>query len=91
MAAVSLCGCDRKVEPFVPGEQASQPDLRKIFPPGAEKSQEQPGAMAGGGAPNRGGPPAAPGEDAASAEPVRGRVSVAPELAGRVPATPSSS
>ncbi len=85
VAVVSLCGCDRKVEPFVPGEQPSQPDLRRIFPPGASKSQEQAGAMAGGGASVRGGPPAAPGADTSSAEPVRGRVSVAPELAGRVP------
>jgi cytochrome c-type biogenesis protein CcmH len=42
--------------------------------------------MAQAGAPDRGGPPAAPGEAVAEGEPVRGRVSIAPELAARAPA-----
>jgi hypothetical protein len=84
-------GCDRNVEPFVPGEQPSQPDLSKIFPPGAERTKE--GPMATGSGP----PPAPPGraptpaaaqeEDAATsadASPIRGRIALAPELAARV-------
>jgi cytochrome c-type biogenesis protein CcmH len=78
--------CDRKFEPFVPGEQASPPDLRKIFPPGAEQAQKSAAPMAGAGAPDRGAPPmppAAPGEAAASGAPIQGRVSIAPALASR--------
>jgi hypothetical protein len=79
--------CDRKFEPFVPGEKASPPDLRKIFPPGAEQAQKSAGPMAAGEAPDRGAPPmppAAPDAAAGSGEPVQGRVSIAPELASRV-------
>lgn len=78
LAAALALGCDRKVEPFVPGEQPSPPDLARIFPPGAEKTRETPGAPgamppAPGEAPagQRGGapPPAprAPGDGAAPA------------------------
>lgn len=82
-------GCDRNVEPYVPGEQPSQPDLSKIFPPGAERTKE--GPMQTGSGP----PPAPPGREkapapaenadaSAGAWPVRGRVSVASDLASRV-------
>jgi hypothetical protein len=40
---VLVFGCDRNIEPFVPGEEPSEPDLSKIFPEGAERSaQAQP-------------------------------------------------
>lgn len=98
--ALAALGCDRNVEPYVPGETAAPPDLRKIFPPGAEQSERQMAAAAGGseGAPaeSRGNmppaaPPPAPGaapaaEAAAETAPVSGVVRLAPELAGRVPA-----
>jgi hypothetical protein len=77
--------CDRKVEPFVPGEQPAQPDLRKIFPPGAEQAAKSAGPMGQAPTPDRGGSPAA-AEEAASAAPVRGSVSLAPEVAARAPA-----
>ena len=82
----ALGGCDRKVEPFVPGEQPAQPDLRKIFPPGAEQAAKSEGPMAQAPAADRGGPPPAPGEAASAGEPVRGRVTIAPELVARAPA-----
>jgi cytochrome c-type biogenesis protein CcmH len=83
----ALAGCDRKIEPFVPGEKPAAPELSKIFPPGAERSREAPMGKAV--------LPPAPGErgnapEAASAEvpagpPIHGTVSLAPELAGKVP------
>ena len=91
---LSLCAgvalaCDRRIEPFVPGETPSQPDLRKIFPPGAEQSQKQ---MAQAAEPGRGAPPMAPpapDEEAAPAgavgPPIRGRVTLAPAVASRAP------
>jgi hypothetical protein len=95
LAAFLGSGCDRHVEPFVPGEQPEQPDLSKIFPEGA-----------GGGRPvmaelppspqQRGAPPLMPAAAAvpapaqaqaqAEAEPIRGTIRLAPELEGRVPA-----
>ena len=62
--------CDRRVEPYVEGEQPRQPDLSRIFPAGPEQSPElqrppsapppppgrpAPGARAAGSAPS--GPP----------------------------------
>lgn len=82
----ALGGCDRKVEPFVPGEQPSQPDLRRIFPPGAEQAAKSSGPMAQGASPDRGGPPPAPDEADGAGAPVRGRVTIAPELVARAPA-----
>ena len=32
LACAALAGCDRNVEPFVPGEQPEQPDLSEIVP-----------------------------------------------------------
>ena len=40
IASVAIAGCDRNMEPFVPGEKPRQPDLSKIFPAGAERSAE---------------------------------------------------
>jgi len=79
---VFVLACDRKVEPFVPGEKVEQPDLAKIFPPGAEQAKP----MAAPGE-----PPPPPmleprGAAAASGAPIRGVVRLAPALEGRVPA-----
>jgi cytochrome c-type biogenesis protein CcmH len=77
-------GCDRAVEPYDPAEQARQPDLSKIFPAGAER-RTQPAALppAPGGRTGQRGAPAL----ASSAEPIRGTVTVAGDVADRVPAT----
>lgn len=93
LAAVLAAGiaCDRAVEPFVPGEQPSAPDLSRIFPAGAEKAAQQEAQARGpegaaepsppmGG---RGAPPV--GAAAASEAPIRGTVSLAAGLEGRVP------
>jgi hypothetical protein len=79
----AVLACDRGVEPYDPDEQPQRPDLSRIFPAGAERGP-QPAAMppAPGG---RGGPRGAP-PVASSAEPIRGRVTVAAGLADRVPA-----
>jgi hypothetical protein len=85
-----LCGvagcsrqCSSQIEPFVPGEKPEQPDLSKIFPPGAERAAESaskaPGARGRDTGP-RGAPPVA-----SSQEPIRGTVSLAAELADRAP------
>jgi cytochrome c-type biogenesis protein CcmH len=94
--ALGLAGCDRAVEPYVPGERVEPPDLARIFPEGAERSAEREQAEQGPegtgprGAPpmGAGGPPPAPGAPAvAGAEPpIRGRITLAPALEGRVPA-----
>lgn len=88
----AVAACDRNIEPFVPGEKPAKPDLAKIFPPGAEQPQRS--AQEIGDAPpdppeqgRRGAPPLAPGAGASDASPpVRGTISLAPELEGRVPA-----
>lgn len=82
-ALLALSACDRKVEPFVPGEQPSQPDLRKIFPPGAEPAKPSPGVMGEVAATE---PAAAAGSSTPSGAPVGGRVVVAPALVSRMPA-----
>ena len=79
--AVTAFGCDRAIEPYVPGEQPEQPDLSRIFPEGAERAAEQKAAPMGQAAASA--PPAAPG---ATAESVSGTIALAPELAGKVPA-----
>ena len=79
-----VLACDRKIEPFVPGEKPEAPDLSRIFPEGAEKAakQEAKPGMPAAPAEGRGAPPAA---GAASASPITGTISIKPELAGRVP------
>lgn len=81
-ALLAVAACDRKVEPWVPNEQPSQPDLRKIFPRGAEPAERPSGVM---GQTGRDASPPAPGEAATAAAAIRGRVSLAPELAQRAP------
>jgi cytochrome c-type biogenesis protein CcmH len=77
---VAGSGCHRNLEPYVPGETASQPDLRKIFPPGAALA-ERPAGQASG----EPGLPPPPAEETApaatSGPPVRGRVELAPGAA----------
>ncbi|MEB2344651.1 MAG: hypothetical protein OZ948_07925 [Deltaproteobacteria bacterium] len=82
-AALALGACDRAVEPYVPGEGVEPPDLSRIFPEGAERSAEREAAAQAPAAapPERGAPPVT-----AAAEPLRGTISLAPDLAGRVPA-----
>jgi hypothetical protein len=75
-------GCDRNVEPYVPGEEPSQPDLSRIFPAGAEQEGRRMGPTELPAAPGAGPRGADPWADA---EPVRGVVTVAEELADRVP------
>ncbi len=82
LAAAALAGCDRNVEPFVPGEEPREPDLSKIFPAGAEQAgspRAQPGI------------PPLPREargavdPSAEAAPIQGTVSVPDSLRGRIP------
>lgn len=81
-----VLACDRKIERYDPSEKPSPPDLAKIFPPGAERSEMGAPAAAGGGPPPAPGMPSSGVQEAAtSAEPVRGRVVLDPALAGRVP------
>lgn len=83
-ALVLALGCDRKVEPFVPGEKPEPPNLAKIFPPGAESAQPK---SAPGEPPPA--PSAAPGGEGAAAPagpPIRGVVRLGEGLDGRVPA-----
>ncbi len=98
LVLVLTFGCDRRTEPFVPGEEPKAPDLSKIFPRGAEEAKEREEAAGGaetaasgrGTAPSAmagpaGGPPPAPGQAESTGPPIRGTVTLAPELAGRVP------
>lgn len=80
-----VLACDRKVEPFVPGEKPEAPNLVKIFPPGAEQAQP----MTAPGEPPPPPPAAPPSDEAAvapSGAPIRGVVRLAPELLDRAPA-----
>ena len=83
-ASVAATGCDRNVEPYDPSEQPEAPQLSRIFPAGAEREQEVAPSLPP--APGRGAPPlAAEAAGAADGPPIRGTVSVAEELAGRLP------
>ena len=93
LAAFLGSGCDRHVEPFVPGEQPEQPDLSKIFPEGAggarpEMAELPPSPQQRGAPPlmPRAAPVPEPAPAQAEAEPIRGTIRLAPELEGRVPA-----
>jgi hypothetical protein len=77
LVGLAVAGCNRNMEPYLPGEKPEQPDLSKIFPAGAERAAG--GAPAA--APMRG--MAGPASDAA--EPVAGTVVLAEELSGRIP------
>ncbi|HME73653.1 MAG TPA: hypothetical protein VKM54_27895 [Myxococcota bacterium] len=86
-------GCDRKVEPYVPGEEPAAPDLSRIFPRGAEQAkQEEEGAAKAGGRASAaasgsmaGAPPGAATERGTLAPPIRGTVTIAPGLVERAP------
>jgi len=75
-ALLASAGCNRRVEPFVPGEQPQTPDLTKIFPEGAERAAEPVAEMP----PRRGAAPVG-----ASTAPIEGTIEIAPELAASVP------
>ena len=84
IALLASGGCDRRVEPFVPGEKAQTPDLAKIFPAGADRAARPAAALPS--MPRRGAPPARgapPVEELAA--PIEGTIELAPELAGSVP------
>jgi hypothetical protein len=84
LALALVAGCDRNVEPFDPNEEPQAPDLSRIFPAGAEQAQSGPPEMPP--PPGRGAPPvAAESAGGDGAPPIRGTVSLAPELAGRPP------
>ncbi len=64
-----VAGCDRNVEPFVPGEKPSIPDLARIFPPQQSQQKEFVRKAA---------PPAASPGSASAGPPLVGVVSLAP-------------
>lgn len=94
MRAGSLCGiaaalwlasaaCDRRIEKLDPNERPSQPDLSKIFPPGAARREAMPAGMP---EPPRGAPSIA--ETAAETSeraPIRGTLLLADAVRARVP------
>jgi hypothetical protein len=89
-ATIVALGCDRAVEPYVPGEKPETPDLSRIFPEGAERAAEAAPSMGGGAAggaasadvtPDRSAPPAA-GEPA----PVSGTITLGSGFERQVPA-----
>ena len=81
--SAALAGCDRNIEPFVEGEQPSQPDLSAIFPEGAERAAAPMGDVQLPEQPQRGGRGADPSSEA---PPIRGVIRVADALRDRVPA-----
>jgi len=76
IACLAYSGCNRNMEPYVPGEEPKQPDLSRIFPEAAEKREAPAAAM-----------PAAPGQVARGIppQPIQGTIEVAPEFADRIP------
>ena len=81
VACLACGGCNRNMEPYVPGEEPKQPDLSRIFPDAAEKRAAPVAAM-----------PTAPGQPATGirpqpiqGKPIQGTIEVAPELADRIP------
>jgi cytochrome c-type biogenesis protein CcmH len=88
LVAVAGLGCDRATEPYVPGEKPEQPDLSRIFPEGAERAaQKKPEPMGQGAGEAPPGAPAGAASAAASAGgPVSGTITLAPEVASKVPA-----
>jgi len=78
IALLVTAGCDRRVEPFVPGETPRTPDLSKIFPEGADRAARPAADM-----PARSGRGAAPVAERTA--PIEGTIELAPELAGSVP------
>jgi hypothetical protein len=78
-AIAGLAACNRNIEPFDPNEVPEEPDLSRIFPAGAERAamDEAPTLPPS----PRGAAPVAAAEGA----PIRGTITVAPELSGRIP------
>lgn len=88
-AAIVALGCDRAVEPYVPGEKPETPDLSRIFPEGAERAAAAQPAMGGGGAPpgaaaGRGTAP--PATASGDAPPVSGTITLTSGFERKVPA-----
>ena len=82
LVAVALAsGCDRNVEPYVPGEEPERPDLSRIFPEGAKQAAEAVPALppAPAPAPSRG--------VAAGGAPFEGTVRLGEGLSGAPGAT----
>lgn len=89
LCLATLLGCDRNMEPYVPGEEPSEPDLSKIFPAGAEQVASMDENMEMPLPP--GAPRPAPGatrqgaDPTANAPPISGVIRVSSELDGSVP------
>jgi hypothetical protein len=78
VALLTTAGCDRRVEPFVPGEKPQTPELTKIFPAGADRAARPVASL-----PLQRGRGAPPVEEPAA--PIEGTIELAPEFAGSVP------
>ena len=78
IALLATEGCDRRVEPFVPGEKPQTPELTKIFPAGADRAARPAARLPS--PPGRGAPPVRE-----SAAPIEGTIELATGLAARIP------
>jgi hypothetical protein len=78
IALIAGVGCDRRVEPYVPGETPQVPDLARIFPEGADRAARPAAEMISG--PRRGAAPVAE-----RVAPIEGTIELAPEFVGSVP------
>lgn len=84
VTGVLLLGCDRAIEPYVPGEKAEKPDLARIFPDASEPAREAPPLSRG----PRGAPPPPPsdeGQPSGKQQVIRGVVRVADEWSNEIP------
>ncbi|MDP6980643.1 MAG: hypothetical protein QF570_18935 [Myxococcota bacterium] len=89
-ATALVTGCDRGIGPYDPDEQASQPNLDRIYPEGARAAKGpaaagpmNPAAPAGRGAPSL--EPSGAGAGAPLGETIRGTVTIADEFAAGAP------
>jgi len=80
MVWLAVLGCDRNMEPFVPGEKPQPPDLTKIFPAGAERTAAAPREAAPTPSGGRGAAPVGGGGAA-----IEGTIELAAGLEGRIP------
>ncbi|MBW2541721.1 MAG: hypothetical protein JRF15_06490 [Deltaproteobacteria bacterium] len=78
IALIAAQGCDRRVEPYVPGETPQIPDLTKIFPEGADRAARPAAEMVSRS--SRGAAPVAE-----RVAPIEGTIELAPEFAESVP------
>lgn len=76
IACLAASGCNRNMEPYVPGEEPKQPDLSRIFPVAAEEHRAPAPPM-----------PAAAGPTAGDvlAQSIQGTIDIAPEFTDRIP------